>query len=69
MIEPHAMNIYWIKNKLRAAADQAMSLVISHWVVGTLYLRVFFHFTTRPMWGLLREGNDQCRYMPATLFF
>ena len=35
------MNIYWTKVKLRAAANQPIYLVISHWVVGTLYLSLY----------------------------
>ena len=31
-------NIYWTKIKLRAAANQAIHLVIFHCVVGSLYL-------------------------------
>ena len=30
------MNIYWTKIKLRAAANQAIYLVIIHWVVRQL---------------------------------
>ena len=35
MIEPDMTNIYWTKIKLRAAANQAIYLVIVHWVVGS----------------------------------
>ena len=33
MTEPSMMNIYWIKLKLHAVANQAIYLVIFHWVV------------------------------------
>ena len=52
MIEPGMMNIYWIKIKLRAVANQIIYLVIFHWVVGRLYLNSYINFTTRPMYGL-----------------
>ena len=35
------MNIYWTKIKLRAAANQAIYLVIFHQVVGSLYLNSY----------------------------
>ena len=37
MTEPGMVNIYWSKIKLRAAAIQAIYLVIFHWVVRSLY--------------------------------
>ena len=64
MIEPEMMNIYWTKIKLYAVANQAIYLVIFHWVVGSLYLNLYINFTT-----FLREGSDQSHYMPVNLFF
>ena len=49
MIEPDMTNIYWTNIKLSAAADQAIYLVIFHWVVGSLSLNWYINFTTRPM--------------------
>ena len=49
MTEPGVMNSYCTKIKLRAAAHQAMYLVISNQVVGSLVLII--NFTTRPMLG------------------
>ena len=51
MTEPGRMNIYWTNVKLRAVANQAIYLVIFHYVVGSLYLNSynFINFTTRPM--------------------
>ena len=47
MTEPGMMNIYCTKIKLRAAAQQAIYLVIVLYVVGSLVLII--NFTTRPM--------------------
>ena len=55
MTETGMMNIYWTKIKLRAAANQAIYLVILHQVVGRLYLNTYIfliNFTTRPMLSL-----------------
>ena len=41
MTEPGMMNISWTKIKLRAAANQAIYLMIIHWVVGSLYLNSY----------------------------
>ena len=54
MTEPGMMNIYWTKIKLRAAANQAIYLVIFHQVVGSLVLII--NFITRPMQGLKERG-------------
>ena len=45
MIEPDMTNIYWTKIKLRAAANQAIYLMIFHSVVGSLYLNWYINFT------------------------
>ena len=45
MIEPDMTNICWTKIKLRVADNQAIYLVISHWVVGSLYLNWYINFT------------------------
>ena len=37
MTEVGMMKIYWTKIKLWAAANQAIYLVIFHWVAGSLY--------------------------------
>ena len=47
MIEPDMTNIYWTKMKWCAAANQAIYLVIFHWVVGSLYLNWYINCTTR----------------------
>ena len=65
MIEPDMTNIYWTKFKLRAAANQAIYLVIFHWVVGSLYQNWYINFTTRAMKAFLGERSDQSRYMPV----
>ena len=49
MIERGMTNIYLTKMKLRAAANQAIYLVVFHWLVGSLYLNWYINFTTRPM--------------------
>ena len=49
MIEPGMMNIYWTKIKLRAAANQAIYLVIFYWIVGRLYMNSYINSTTKPM--------------------
>ena len=41
MTEPGMMNMYWTKIKLRAAANQAIYLVIFHKVVRSLYLNSY----------------------------
>ena len=41
MTEPGMTNIYWTKIKLRDAANQAIYLVIFHYVVGSLYLNSY----------------------------
>ena len=38
MIEPDMTNIYWTKIKLRAAANQAIYLMIFHWVVSRKFI-------------------------------
>ena len=55
MTEPGMMNIYWSKIKLRAAANQAMYLVIFHWIVGSLYLNWY------NLYLLLIVILDRCR--------
>ena len=47
MIEPDMMNIYWTKMKLCAAANQAIYLVILHWIDGSLYLNWYINFSNR----------------------
>ena len=42
-------NIYSTNIKLCAAANQAIYLVIFHWVVGSLYLNWYINFTTKLM--------------------
>ena len=53
MIEPGMMDIYWTEIKLRAAANQAIYLVIFHWEGGSLYLNSYITFTTTPMYGTI----------------
>ena len=43
------MNIYWTETKLYTATNQAIYLVIFHWVVGSLYLNLYINFSTRLM--------------------
>ena len=66
------MNIYWTKIMLRAAAKQAIYLMLFHWVVGSLYLNWYINFTTRlfnkNLLQCLREGSDQSGYRPVNLF-
>ena len=45
MTEPGMINIYWTKIKLRSAANQAIYLVIFHWVVGSLYLNSYTFYS------------------------
>ena len=49
MIVPDMANINWTKIKLCDAANEAIYLVIFHWVVGSLYLNWYINFTTRPV--------------------
>ena len=49
MTEPGMMNIYWTKIKGQAAPNQAIYLLIFHWVVGSVCLNSYINFTTRPV--------------------
>ena len=58
------MNIYRTKIKLRAAANQAIYLVIFYRVVGSLCLNWYIYTNIR----FLREWSGHSRYMPVNLF-
>ena len=65
MTEPGMMNIYWTKIKLRAAASQAIYLVIFHEIVGSLYLNsyMFLLLLLLDRCRVLREVGDQSSYI------
>ena len=58
------VNIYRTKIKLRAAANQAIYLVIFYRVVGSLCLNWYIYTNI----GFLREWSGHSRYMPVNLF-
>ena len=45
------------KIKLPAAANHAIYLVIFHWVVGSLYLIEYIHFTVSPIRRVFKRGE------------
>ena len=64
----YTMNIYCTKIKLRAAANQAIYLVIFRWVVGNLYLHWYINLVLTRFRVFLGERSHQSLYMSVNLF-
>ena len=68
MTRPGMTNIYCTQIKLRAAAHQAIYLVIFHQVAGSSVLII--NFTNRPMQGFKERGViNVAIYMPINLLY
>ena len=71
MIKPDMLNIllniYWTKTKLPAAANQAIYIVIFHWVVGTSYMSLLMLLLYLCM-GFYEKGRVSLELYAHTFF-